>query len=100
MLQTTSMPVGMIEGAEFDVVEVKMEAGDKLIIYSDGLTEAEGPNGGFFDTERLRECLREHAGLDAGGLHAAILARVDRFTEGGAMRDDITTVVLEYAPGS
>jgi len=100
MLQTTSMPVGMIEGAEFDVVEAKMEPGDKLIVYSDGLTEAESPNGGFFDTERLRECLREHAGLNAGALHTAILARVERFTEGGAMRDDITTVVLEYAPGS
>ena len=77
-----------------------MDPGDKLVIYSDGLTEAEDPNGGFFDTERLRECLRENATLDASGLHAAILARVERFTEGGAMRDDITTVVLEYAQGS
>ncbi len=100
MLQTTSMPVGMLEDAEFDVVEIKMDPGDKLVIYSDGLTEAEDPNGCFFDTERLRECLRENATLDASGLHAAILARVERFTEGGAMRDDITTVVLEYAPGS
>lgn len=99
-LQTTAMPVGMIEGAEFGVVQVKMEPGDKLVIYSDGLTEAEGPSGGFFDTERLRECLRENATLGAIALHAAILARVDRFTEGGAMRDDITTVVLEYDPAS
>ena len=75
-----------------------MEPGDKLVIYSDGLTEAEGPDGKFFDTERLRECLRENARLDAAGLHAAILARLDLFTEGGAMRDDITAVVLEYAP--
>jgi phosphoserine phosphatase RsbU/P len=98
LLQPTSMPVGMLDDAEFDVVEITMEAGDKLVIYSDGLTEAEDPNGGFFDTERLRECLRENAMLGASELHAAILARVERFTEGGAMRDDITTVVLEYAP--
>ena len=99
-LQTNAMPVGMIEGAEFDVAQIKMERGDKLVIYSDGLTEAEDPSGGFFDTERLRECLRQNAAQNAAGLHAAILARLDRFTEGGAMRDDITTVVLEYDPAS
>ena len=97
-LHTTSMPVGMLEGSEFDVVQMTMEPGDKLVIYSDGLTEAEGPDGKFFDTERLRECLRENAKLDAGGLHAAILSRLDVFAEGGAMRDDITALVLEYAP--
>lgn len=97
-LHTTSMPVGMLEGSEFEVVQITMEPGDKLVIYSDGLTEAEGPDGKFFDTERLRECMRENATLDAAALHAAILARLDLFVEGGAMRDDITAVVLEYAP--
>jgi hypothetical protein len=43
--------------------------------------------------------LRDNATLDAAALHAAILARLDRFTEGGVMRDDITAVVLEYLPG-
>ncbi len=99
-LHTTSMPVGMLENSEFETVQITMERGDKLIIYSDGLTEAEGPDGKFFDTERLRECLRDNARLDAVGLHAAILARLDVFTEGGAMRDDITAVVLEYAPAA
>jgi serine phosphatase RsbU (regulator of sigma subunit) len=99
-LQTNAMPVGMMEGSEFEVSQVKMEPGDKLVIYSDGLTEAEDPGGGFFDTERLRECLRENATMNAAALHAAVLARLDRFTEGGAMRDDITTVVLEYDPAS
>ena len=79
-------------------MQVQLEPGDKLVIYSDGLTEAEGPDGDFFDTERLRLCLRDNAKLDAAGMHAAILARPERFTEGGAMRDDITAVVLEYAP--
>jgi serine phosphatase RsbU (regulator of sigma subunit) len=99
-LQTNAMPVGMIEGAQFEVANVKMDPGDKLVIYSDGLTEAEDPSGGFFDTERLRDCLRQNASMNALALHAAILARLDRFTEGGAMRDDITTVVLEYDPAS
>ena len=97
-LQTTSMPVGMMEGAPFEMVKMPLAPGDKLIVYSDGLTEAEGPDGAFFDTERLRQCLREHAASDASTLHAALKAAVDEFTEGGAIRDDITLLVVEYAP--
>ncbi len=97
-LNTTSMPVGMLEDAPFQMIERELAPGDKLVIYSDGLTEAEDADGAFFDTERLRLCLRENAALDAAGLHAALLECVDRFTEGGTVRDDITALVLEYAP--
>ena len=97
-LNTTSMPVGMLEGAPFQMLQRELEPGDKLVIYSDGLTEAEDADGAFFDTERLRLCLRENAARDAAGLHAALLQAVDRFTEGGTIRDDITALVIEFAP--
>ena len=92
------MPVGMIEGAPIQMVQTQLAPGDKLVIYSDGLTEAEDANGQFFDTERLRLCLRDNAKADAIGLHTALLDAVDRFTEGGVIRDDITALVLEYLP--
>ncbi len=97
-LNTTSMPVGMLENAPFQMLQRELEPGDKLVIYSDGLTEAEDADGAFFDTERLRLCLRENASRDATGLHAALLQAVDRFSEGGIVRDDITALVIEYAP--
>ena len=97
-LHTSGMPVGMIEGAPFQTVQEQLEPGDKVVIYSDGLTEAENPEGAFFDTERMRLCLRDNAGRDALGLHTALVATVDRFTEGGAMRDDVTALVIEYSP--
>lgn len=97
-LNTTSMPVGMLEDAPFQMLQRELEPGDKLVIYSDGLTEAEDADGAFFDTERLRLCLRENAARDAAGLHGALLQAVDRFTEGGTIRDDITALVIEYAP--
>jgi serine phosphatase RsbU (regulator of sigma subunit) len=96
-LHTTGMPVGMIEGATFQMVQTQLEPGDKLVIYSDGLTESENAEGQFFDTERLRLCLRENASSDASRLHGALLEAVDRFTEGGVISDDITALVLEYA---
>jgi sigma-B regulation protein RsbU (phosphoserine phosphatase) len=97
-LHTTSMPVGMLEEASFQMVQTQLAPGDKVVIYSDGLTEAESADGTFFDTARLRQCLRAQAGRNATELHAALLAAVDEFTEGGAIRDDITALVVEYSP--
>jgi len=96
-LHTSGMPVGMLEGAPFQMVQTKLTAGEKIVIFSDGLTEAEDADGSFFDNERLRVCIRDNAGRDAIGLHTALLNAVDRFTEGGLIRDDITALVLEYA---
>jgi serine phosphatase RsbU (regulator of sigma subunit)/pSer/pThr/pTyr-binding forkhead associated (FHA) protein len=97
-LHTTGMPVGMLQDALFQVVEAQLAPGDKVVIFSDGLTEAENADGTFFDAERLRIELKESAALDASGLHAALLSAVDRFTEGGAVRDDITALVIEFCP--
>jgi len=95
-LHTTGMPVGMLEEAEFQSVEGVMEPGDKIVLYSDGLTEAENADGQFFDAERVRLCLLENASASAFELHKKIMDAVDVFTEGGAIRDDITALVLEY----
>ncbi len=96
-LHTSGMPVGMLEGAPFQMVQTQLTPGEKVVVYSDGLTETEDAEGRFFDTERLRVCLRDNATRDAAGLLEALLHAVDRFTEGGMIRDDITALVLEYA---
>jgi sigma-B regulation protein RsbU (phosphoserine phosphatase) len=95
-LHTSGMPVGMLEEAQFQVVQMQLESGDKIVIYSDGLTEAENAAGEFFDTERLRTCLRDNASLGAPDLHKVLLSTLDAFVEGGVIRDDITALVLEY----
>jgi len=95
-LHTSGMPVGMLEEAQFQVVQMQLETGDKIVIYSDGLTEAENAAGEFFDTDRLRTCLQENASLGAAELHKVLLSTLDAFVEGGVIRDDITSLVLEY----
>jgi sigma-B regulation protein RsbU (phosphoserine phosphatase) len=97
-LHTSGMPVGMIEDAPFQTVQEQLAPGDKVVIFSDGLTEAENSEGEFFDTERLRVCLRDNASRDAPAMHAALLAAIERFADGGAVRDDITALVIEYSP--
>jgi serine phosphatase RsbU (regulator of sigma subunit) len=97
-LHTSGMPVGMIEDVSVEAVEVQLTPGDKVVIYSDGLTETENAAAEFFGTEGLRACARDHFRSSAAELHDALLAAQDRFSEGGAVADDITVLVLEYAP--
>jgi len=97
-LDTQNFPVGMLEEAVFDKADVQLAPGDKLVLYSDGLTETENAQGEFFDTRRLQAFLLEHAALSAAELHSSLLASLDRFSEGGVVRDDVTLLVLEYAP--
>ena len=97
-LHTSGMPVGMIEDATAQVVEMQLSPGDKLIIYSDGLTDTQNSAGEFFGAEGIRACARDHFRDTAAGLHEALLAAQDRFSEGGPVADDITVLVLEFAP--
>src|SRR5262249_52598981 len=97
-LHTSGMPVGMIEGATFEMVELQLERHDKLMIFSDGLTEAENADGEFYGTERLRTFLRDHGRHDAAIVHENLMRTVQQFSEGGVIRDDITALVIEYLP--
>jgi phosphoserine phosphatase RsbU/P len=96
-LDPTAMPVGLIEGAEFPVAAERIGPGDKIVIYTDGVTEAQDRDGGFFGRKRLREIVTAHAAESCGGIHDAIQEAVASFTEGAPQSDDITLVVLEFA---
>jgi phosphoserine phosphatase RsbU/P len=97
-LETTAMPVGLMEGAEFAVATERLEPGDKLIVYSDGVSEAQNNADGFFGKRRLREAITAHAAESCRAVHDAIQEAVTAFTEGAPQSDDITVLVLEFAP--
>jgi serine phosphatase RsbU (regulator of sigma subunit)/pSer/pThr/pTyr-binding forkhead associated (FHA) protein len=95
-LEASGTPVGLVETAEFAVVEQRLGAGDKIVIYSDGVTEAQNLERRFFGKRRLREVVEAHAGDSCTAIHDAIQDAVAVFTEGAAQSDDITVVVLEF----
>jgi len=95
-LDATGMPVGLIPNAEFVVSERCLEPGDKLLIYSDGVTEAQDAMAKFFGKRRLLEVAQAHAQEACAILHDAIQESVAQFTEGAAQSDDITVLVLEF----
>lgn len=100
-LEATGTPVGLLDSSGFPVAEHQLLPGDKVIIYTDGVTEAQNAEAVFFGKGRLRDILTAHAGANCDALHAAIHAGVAAFTEGAPQSDDITLLVLEYgeSPG-
>jgi serine phosphatase RsbU (regulator of sigma subunit) len=96
-LDATGMPVGLIEGAEFAVGEERLRPGDLVVIYSDGVTEAENTAGEFFGKKRLKDAIAASAPKGAAAVHDAIHDAVAAFAEGEPQADDITVVVLQIA---
>jgi len=79
-LDATAVPVGLMEGAEFPVAEARLNPGDKLVVYTDGVTEAQNLAGEFFGKRRLKDIVAEHAAHSCAALHDAIQQGVAQFT--------------------
>jgi sigma-B regulation protein RsbU (phosphoserine phosphatase) len=97
-LDSTGLPLGMLEVASYEVKSMQLQPGDKVVLYSDGLSEAESEDGEFFDRKGFRETLRANASLGCVEFHAKLVEAVEDFSEGAELADDITTLVLEYQP--
>jgi sigma-B regulation protein RsbU (phosphoserine phosphatase) len=95
-LDATGMPVGLVEGAEFELAERRLSPGDKVVIYTDGVTEAQNPAGEFFGRGRLVEAVGTNAAGSCGEIHADLERAVGAFTEGAPQSDDITVLVIEF----
>jgi phosphoserine phosphatase RsbU/P len=95
-LKTTGMPLGMLDIAEYGVETIEMQPGDKIVAYSDGLSEAQNAGGAFFETARMKQLIAGNASKSASGLHGALMEQVTSFTQGAVQRDDITALVIEF----
>ena len=87
--------LGCLEGIGFEQEVVPMKAGDTLLAFSDGITEAFNANEEEFGEARLRSILESSARLTAEALRDRILVEVGAFTGGGAPHDDQTLVVVK-----
>ena len=97
-LESTGLPLGMLELAEYETKTMQLAPGDKVILFSDGLSEAESAEGEFFDKKGLREALKENASFGCVEFHAKLAEAVEDFSEGAELSDDITMLVLEFQP--
>ncbi len=97
-LESTGLPLGMMDVAAYNLKSMQLQPGDKIVLFSDGVSEAESAEGEFFDSNGLKETLCGLASNDCGELNAKLVEAVEDFSDGVEIGDDITTLVLEYRP--
>jgi sigma-B regulation protein RsbU (phosphoserine phosphatase) len=90
------VPLGLFPDWDYGRGEVQFAAGDRLVLFTDGVTEASSAAGEEFGEERLVTVLLENRHLSAGKLQEKILAEVAKFS-GGRFEDDATLVVVAVA---
>jgi phosphoserine phosphatase RsbU/P len=95
-LDLASFPVGMFPEAEYESARVKLEKGDFLVIYTDGVSEAVNVKAEMFEEERLQHLLQNFKGQTVEELAENIRESVKVFSEGAAQSDDITILVVQY----
>jgi serine phosphatase RsbU (regulator of sigma subunit) len=91
-----SYPIGLIPGAEYVATRAKLQPGDVLILFSDGVTEAMDPDDELFGLTRLREVLSGQHEASLELVQKAVLDSVENFTRGASQADDITLFLIRY----
>ncbi len=98
-LGKTGVPLGIFEGQDWQQSQIQMEPGDVLVLYTDGLSEAQNERGEEFGTDRLLDTVLAHRHESAEEIHAALIQAVTAFVAGAPQFDDLTImIVIRQAP--
>jgi sigma-B regulation protein RsbU (phosphoserine phosphatase) len=94
--QGSDMLVGIMPAASYRTFSLQLAPGEGLLLYTDGVTEAIGPDEEFFSDERLEQLVADHGGDDPEALVKRVHAAVQEFAAGTPQSDDITVLALRY----
>jgi phosphoserine phosphatase RsbU/P len=91
-----SYPVGLVPEAQYTAVCLKLEPGDTLVLFSDGVTEAMDPDEQMFGVARLKELLTGQLECPLEQLQKCVLEAVENFSRGAHQADDLTLLIVRY----
>lgn len=94
-LSAGGFPLGILPSAEFEVGELHLQQGEALIVYSDGVSEANNPEEEEFGVDRLTEVVRRNLSASAAGIRDKVEAALSAFTRTAPANDDITLVIVK-----
>jgi len=86
----------MVQECDYPVFTMSIEAGERFLLYTDGVTEAKNGRGEFFGDVRLEEVVRANASRTAAELSDTLLSEIAQWRPASApQQDDITFVVID-----
>ena len=97
LLDADGLVLGVKRAVHFEERSIELSAGDKLLFYTDGVTEAQNRRGDFFGVDRLCEAFRAHRDLAPEMLIIEVLADMREFCGDAPRSDDIAMVIMEIS---
>lgn len=90
------LPVGLFEGAEFEQFEITLSRGDRLLLYSDGITECPKAEGGFIDDDGLKQMTNDLRHLAGREFLETMVWTLSETSGQEEFPDDISAALLEF----
>jgi serine phosphatase RsbU (regulator of sigma subunit)/pSer/pThr/pTyr-binding forkhead associated (FHA) protein len=94
-LDSGGFPLGIIPMADYEVGQLQLNSGEALVIYSDGVSEANNLAGEEFGIERLSDVIAKNLTRSASGLRDKVESTLSEFTQTAPAGDDITLVIVK-----
>ncbi len=88
-------PVGVMAESSYSMVRMKLEEGDVVVLYTDGIPEATNPEGKFFSDERLYETVKRLSPLSGTDILNSLVKELEDFSQNSPQHDDMTIVVMK-----
>jgi sigma-B regulation protein RsbU (phosphoserine phosphatase) len=92
---STALVLGAFDFVTFEASPVELGPGDLVVVYSDGLTEAENVEAEMFGEDRVKEIILREGPQGHTRVHEALIASIGDFTKGRDQTDDITIVIVQ-----
>ena len=97
-LESTGVALGMFEGSTFGAEQTALAPGDMLVLYSDGITEAEDPDGQPFEEAGLERVVNTYSAFTAADMAMETVRAVEHHAHASRFADDLTIVILKRQP--
>jgi sigma-B regulation protein RsbU (phosphoserine phosphatase) len=93
-LDSTGLPLGLFCSSQYPVQHVSLDPGDSLVLYSDGITESQDPEGNQYEEDRLIRALWDHRDQTTEAMADGVLQDVARFRQTRSPSDDMTLLIV------
>jgi len=93
-IEATGLPLGMFCSGSYPARKIRLEPGESLFLYTDGVSETRNPSGAEYGMKRLAELVAAQHSLQPGDLTAACMRELRKYDTGGRPNDDRTILVL------
>jgi sigma-B regulation protein RsbU (phosphoserine phosphatase) len=97
LVGTGGPPIGLVAGVPYQTETLQLNHGDRLLLYSDGITECQNAKDELYDEDRLQSALSDHMGNSGLEYLNDLMWDVSQFADGTPFYDDISAILFEFS---